>query len=332
MALTPDIPFPWQQRHWQQLQQAREQGRLPHALLLSGAVGLGKSSFATALAQALLCQQPDEAGRACGRCRSCRLNAAGTHPDLHRVSPEEGSSQIRIDAVRKLLHDGVLSVGECRHRVFILEPADALGGPAANALLKTLEEPIDGIHLLLLSAHPEKLPITIRSRCQQLRFLPPPGEQAVAWLEHQGVPGKRAPGLLEISGGAPLAALEIAANGADERYRRMAEEFMELAQGEGNRDPVELAERWLKQVEPGLLQGYMISWLLQVIRQQLDGGRDGAPVNGVQMPRNLPNLRSVYRLLDNLFEIQRNLNHNLNAQLILEKLLLDWYRIARGAY
>ncbi len=330
MALTPDIPFPWQQRHWQQLQQAREQGRLPHALLLSGAVGLGKSAFATALAQALLCQQPDEAGRACGACRSCRLNAAGTHPDLHRVSPEEGGSQIRIDAVRKLIDDSVLSVGERRHRVFILEPADALGGPAANALLKTLEEPLEGIHLLLVSAHPEKLPITIRSRCQQLRFLPPPGRQATAWLEQQGVAGERIPGLLEISGGAPLAALEIAANGADEHYHRMAQEFMELAQG--GHDPVALAERWLKQVEPELLEDYMASWLLQVIRQQLDGGRDGAPVNGVQMPRNPINLRSIYRLLDNLFEIQRNLNHNLNTQLILEKLLLDWYRIARGAY
>jgi len=330
MALIPELPFPWQQRHWQQLQQARAQGRLPHALLLSGARGLGKSSFATALAQALLCEQPDTEGRACGSCRSCRLNAAGTHPDLHLMRPEEGSSQIRIDAVRKLLDDSILSVGEARHRVFILEPADALGGPAANALLKTLEEPLAGIHLLLVSAHPEKLPITIRSRCQQLRFLPPPGEQAVAWLEQRGIAGERASGLLEIVGGAPLAALELATEGADEHYRRMAREFLELAQG--SQDPVELAERWLREIDPGLLQGYMVSWLLRIVREQLGSGEGSGAAAGVPMPRNGLDLRSVYRLLDNLFEIQRNLNHNLNAQLILEKLLLDWYRIARGAH
>ena len=329
MALNPDIPLPWQERHWRQLRQARESERLPHALLLSGARGLGKSAFARALAHALLCQQPDAAGRACGRCRSCRLNAAGTHPDLHLVEPEEGSSQIRIDAVRRLQQDSTLSVGERRHRVFILEPADALGGPAANALLKTLEEPLAGIHLLLLSAHPEKLPITIRSRCQQLRFPRPPAAQALAWLEEQGVTAENAHRLLEIAGGAPLAALEIAGTGADEQYHRMAAEFMELARG--GHDPVALAESWLKQSEPGLLQGYMVSWLLLVIRRQLGAGVESGAVGSLQLPEKRLNLRGVYKLLDNLFEIQRNLDHNLNAQLILEKLLLEWTRIARGA-
>jgi len=110
----------------------------------------------------------------------------------------------------------------------------------------------------------------------------------------------------------------------------MAREFLELAQG--SQDPVELAERWLREIDPGLLQGYMVSWLLRIVREQLGSGEGSGAAAGVPMPRNGLDLRSVYRLLDNLFEIQRNLNHNLNAQLILEKLLLDWYRIARGAH
>jgi DNA polymerase-3 subunit delta' len=324
-------PFPWQQHQWRQLQQARQQQRLPHALLLSGSRGLGKSAFALALAQALLCPQTEEEGTACGRCRACRLFEAGTHPDFRRLAPQEESSQIRIDAVRQLLEESVLSVGEARRRVFVLEPADALGGPAANALLKTLEEPLAGIHLLLLSAYPERLPITLRSRCQQVRFLPPPVDEATDWLERDaGVSGERARLLLQIAGGAPLAALEMAESGAAERYQVMATEFLALARGQG--DPLGLAESWLKQVELDRLQGYMASWLLRVIRQCLENRGAEGVAEDVPLPCRGTSLRRIYRLLDNLFEMKRNLDHNLNAQLVLERLLLEWHEIAGGAH
>lgn len=332
MELASSFPFPWQLAAWRQLDEARRRGRLAHALLLSGQEDIGKSLFAEELARALLCAEPGDDGRACGHCRACRLLAAGSHPDLHRLSPEEGSRQIRIEAVRKLREESTLVVGEAKRRIFLLDPADALGGPAANALLKTLEEPLAGIHLLLVSSRPESLPITIRSRCQQVRFPQPPAREAAAWLARQGeMEPDAARQLLGIANGAPMQALAMANTGADREYRQMAREFIELAQGK--QDPVEIAEQWSQRVELRLSLNYLASWLQLLLRQQMSNlGIDNPALEILQTHQARLDLRTVFRLLDNLFEIQRDLNHNLNPQLVLEELLLEWYGIARGAY
>ena len=328
MELKEQVPFFWQRNAWDQLLRARRHGRLPHALLFSGPQGVGKSLVATALARALLCRQPDESGRACGSCRSCRLLAAGSHPDFHQLTPEEGSSQIRIDAIRRLLDESTLSVGEEGHRVFILDPAERLGMAAANALLKTLEEPLAGIHLLLVTAHPERLPVTIRSRCQQVRIAPPAQEEAEAWLaEMAGLPAERAREALRLGGGAPLAALEMTEADRDLQYRRMQQEFLALSRGKG--DPLAIAATWLKELELPALLEYLASWLLMLLRGTLTERVDGGPAVPQEAGQQL-DLRSVYELLDNLFESQRNLNHNLNPQLVLEDLLLQWVRIPKG--
>ena len=332
MELIDGFPFPWLQTSWRRLTDSHRQGRLAHALLLTGKEGIGKSLFADQLARALLCEEPRDDGRACGLCRACVLLAAGSHPDLHLLSPEEGSRQIRIEAIRELRENSTLVVGEATRRVFLIDPADALGGPAANALLKTLEEPLGGIHLLLVSSRPERLPITIRSRCQQVRFPQPPSGEAAAWLAGQReMEPDAAVRLLAIAGGAPLQALAMADNGADREYRQMAQEFIEL--GQGKQDPVRLAEQWSQRMELPLLLTHLISWLQLLVRQQMGGQQADAPaLKTLQIPQTGLDLRSVFRLLDNLFEMQRDLNHNLNPQLVLEELLLEWYGIARGAY
>ncbi len=319
--------LPWHQSLWQQLQQSRRQGRLPHALLLSGAEGLGKLAFAQSLARSVLCEQPDSQGHACGHCRQCLLLDAGSHPDLRLITPEEGSSTIRIDTIRELVGSNTLRVGEDAHRVFIIEPAHAMGQAAANALLKTLEEPIPGTLMLLVSAAAEKLPVTIRSRCQLLRFSPPAADAAIGWLEQQGISSTDAGLALPLAGGAPLKARELVSIGALQERQALMEDFVSVARGQAQAPGV--AEAWLKHkaLEPLLL--IMAGWLMELVRNKL-AGREEKGASPLQSLRDWVDLKELYMLLDRLNEVRRMSANNLNAQLALESILLQWGHITKG--
>ncbi|MFP4902876.1 DNA polymerase III subunit delta', partial [Paraburkholderia sp. BR14261] len=188
--------YPWQTDDWQRLQQLRS--HWPHALLLHGQAGIGKLQFAQHLAKGLLCEAPQANGEPCGACAACNWFVQGNHPDYRIVVPEalageigqagddeakaekadkadgeEGkkgrapSKEIRIEQVRALLD--FTSVGSHRGglRVVVLYPAEALNVAAANALLKTLEEPPAGVVFLVVSARIDRLLPTIISRCRQ---------------------------------------------------------------------------------------------------------------------------------------------------------------------
>jgi len=138
-----------------------ERGSMHHAWLLHGLKGVGKFTLAERLAGMLLC----ESHTACGVCHSCKMLAAGSHPDVYRVGLLEKKRDISIDQVRELLTFLSLSGAESEKRVVILDQAERLNNQAANALLKGLEEPSPGSLLLIVCADVEKLPATVRSRC-----------------------------------------------------------------------------------------------------------------------------------------------------------------------
>lgn len=213
------LPLPWLEAP---LRQALAMTRGP-ALLLHAAPGAGALHLALALAQGWLCegQGAEAGGPACGRCASCRLVQARTHPDLMLLLPEElavaaewpveldekrkPSRQIRMEQVRRALDWVVTTRGRDRAKVLALHPATALNAVSASALLKTIEEPPGGVRIVLTTSDPARLLPTILSRCQRLT-MPVPGEQqAVAWLAEQGVPQPAA--LLAAAGGLPLEAL-----------------------------------------------------------------------------------------------------------------------------
>jgi DNA polymerase-3 subunit delta' len=201
-------PLPWQDALWAQVLSAAE--RLPHALLLHGARGIGKRHFARTLAQALLCETPDAQRCACGTCAGCLLVAADNHPDLRWLVPaadqparddaEEtddavGASSAKAPrASRAILIDQVRDVGEflalAAHRggrrVVVLAPAEALNGPAANALLKLLEEPPPGAVFIGVADEPMRScrPCARAACCCARRF---PPAVALAWLKSRGV-------------------------------------------------------------------------------------------------------------------------------------------------
>lgn len=213
------------------LQQALARSR-GHALLLHGAAGSGAREFGLALAQSWLCEAAaaSEPPRlACGRCAACRLVQAHVHPDLLLLAPEEQrleldwplpgdkaasessskkpSRQIRVDEVRGMVEWVFKTSGRGRGKVVVITPGEALNVQAANALLKTLEEPPAGTRLVLSAADPSRLLPTVRSRCQALRLADPAPDAARAWLASQGVAEPEL--LLAASSGRPLDALAL---------------------------------------------------------------------------------------------------------------------------
>lgn len=178
--------LPWQQKAWSQLRSAARANRLPHAWLLAGPAGTGRHLFAGGMTGLLLCEQKTSAGEACGHCASCHLLSAGHHPDLIRLRPDEGKSQIAVESLREAMARLALTSHRGGRRVLLVEPADALNDNGVNALLKTLEEPPAAAHLILITERLMGLKATLRSRCQILRSGVPTPEQGMNWLQqHQ---------------------------------------------------------------------------------------------------------------------------------------------------
>lgn len=209
------------------LGQLLAEGRgLHHALLLHGQPGIGKAAFGRALAQGLLCETPSAAALACGHCDACRWFLAGNHPDFRGLERAliEGKGgkgrenaqparawEISIDQVRALDSFVTSSSARGHARVVLIDPADTLSVPAANALLKMLEEPGQNTYFLLLTHQPQALPATVRSRCRLVEVPAPPPQEAVDWLAAAtGIERAEAQRLLAWSGMAPLHARELA--------------------------------------------------------------------------------------------------------------------------
>ncbi|MFC3551244.1 DNA polymerase III subunit delta' [Lysobacter cavernae] len=240
---------PWQRRIYEQAAAALDASRLGHGLLFCGPAQLGKRAVAERLAQRLLCQQRGADGEPCGACRSCHLLAAGTHPDFQVVSfvPNKEGTRLRteivIEQVRRLSEQLSLTPQYGGAQVAILDPADAINHAACNALLKTLEEPVPGRYLWLVSAHPARLSATIRSRCQRLEFRLPPPDEALAWLKTHGHADVVAREALEAARGHPGLAHEWLQGDGLKLRREVATDLAKLGRGEAA--VVETAQRWV---------------------------------------------------------------------------------------
>lgn len=323
----PEI-LPWHERYWQQIIGRFRAGRLPHALLLTGQSGLGKSLFAHQLADAFLCRSSQPNGQACGQCDSCLLLQAGTHPDYFYLTIPEGKTRISIDQVRLLIEKLGLMSQQSGYRVAIIEPADMMTIEAMNSLLKILEEPGENTSIILVSSNEGSLPATIRSRCQRLAFVPPATNEGLAWLRQQGL---EAPDLLlALSNGAPLAALEGDSSTLLETRSRFMDAFRELLKGQS--DPLKVASEWSKEHAAAVI-GWLNSWVMDMIRLKMAG--DGITIQNKDMYKYLNpmaerlDLGLLYEQLDQLKQAQRQLRSNVSQQVILEDLMMFWAEALR---
>ena len=337
VGAAPSDLYPWQVDQWQQVSQMIRQQRLPHALIIGGAAGLGKLKFATRLAAALLCQQQID-NMACGACKSCKLLASNSHPDYKLMQPEEPSKAILVDQVRKLQHAMATTAQQGGARVVVINGASDLNLNAANALLKQLEEPGDNSFFLLLHQWPKMLLPTVRSRCQLLDIIIPRPEQALSWLEEQlpedeKNPRATAEKLIALANGGPLKALQLHASKAHELRHQMLVQLTAILRG--NASTLEVAQSWHKQPLEQMLN-WWIEWINDLIKLKMTGNTAHLAnpdiIKLLQAVDQRSNIIDIYALLEKLTEQLNfiNLRRNLNTQLVCEDLLHQWYLLVRS--
>ncbi len=184
------------------------QKRIGHAYLFSGIPAVGKKTLARELAKAFNCQETNALGDSCGKCLSCRKIERGSHPDFFCIEAE--GQFIRINAVRQIQEQMKFKPLEAKYRVFIIDNADKMNDQAANALLKTLEEPSPVNVLILITSRPYSMPATIISRCRHIRFNPLSTNVIAQFLmDRIGMEGQKALLLAGLSGGSIGRALEL---------------------------------------------------------------------------------------------------------------------------
>lgn len=307
--------LPWLETTCRQLRERYDGARLGHAPLIHGPRGLGKRQLGEWLARLLLCSQPGEAG-ACGSCQSCRLFDGRTHPDLFEVEIPEDKQGIGVDQVRELIERLQLTASMGSNRVGLLPQAEAMNRNAANALLKTLEEPPPGAWLILLSEQPARLPATIRSRCQQWPIRAPAPEMADRWLAEEipdaGSQQRRA--ALELAAGAPLAALDMLENGGLEAGLTLLDDLL------GDRPHGEILERW--QSDPAASWQWLARWMLLFMAHA--SGAGGWQPPGRSVPAGLDR-GELARLWQMALEGHREAVRGVVRQdLLLGRWLLEW--------
>ncbi len=337
---TPAPLAPWLQTQLQTLLAQRG-----HAWLLHGASGLGQYELGLGLVRAWLCERPGALG-ACGQCGSCHLVAAHTHPDLYVLMPEtellalgwplsekaqaeiddkkrKASKEIRVEAMEGATEFAQRTSARGRGKAVLIYPAERMNHVAANALLKTLEEPAGDIRFALASEAAHQLLPTIRSRCLGHTMVWPDAAQAKAWLSSQGAEqgdkpekaekggpgslGERALALLQAAGGRPQAALGMAQQGLT--GKAWAQIPKAVARGDAS-----VLGGWSA---PQALD------LLQKLCHDLMRQHSGAPPRFFT-PADLPaaaHLPALARWSEQLVQTARHIEHPYKPELLLEALV-----------
>jgi len=299
------------------LRRQMERRTLHHAYLITGPAGVGRRSLAAALAQAVLCLAPPAPGDWCGTCRACRQVPAGTYPDLHLVERPENKKGIGIEQVRDLQRSLALTPLDGKARVAVLTDFHEASEGAANALLKTLEEPPPRVYLVLTASDVEDVPATIASRCEALALrLIPDGEIAAA-LERRGASPESAREVALMAVGRPMLAIDLLEDPAKRDRRTSHAAALPQAMRLDLPGRFDLAEAWSDEED---LEERLSTWLLL-----LGGAVRSSAVGAANREQ-----RSARRAIDAVVGTLEALRRNANARLALETMMLDLPPAAEG--
>ena len=341
--------YPWQNKVWQIL--AESHASRGHALLLSGRKGIGKLEFAQYLAKFLLCENSTQEKAACEICSSCRWFEQGGHPDLCLVEPEalselsddistrvrsdigvnneirasntkskkKPSKQISIAQIRALADLVNMSSHRGGYKIILIHPVETMNVAAANALLKSLEEPPPQTLFILVTHRPHYLLPTLRSRCRQIAMPVPDFNQAVDWLEQQGVKNPKTS--LAAVGYAPLAALEY----NDSGYFVQHDAFIKSISALKNFNPISLAEEMQKTDLPTVVN-WLQKWCYDLMSFRLSGRIRYHLSKQATIKVLAPVIDPIQlsRYLRSLINMQRLSHHPLNPRLFLEEILISY--------
>ncbi|MEE9345739.1 MAG: DNA polymerase III subunit delta' [Methylococcales bacterium] len=318
--------YPWLSDASQQLIAYIEAQRVPHALLFSGAAGLGKKQLAQLLAKRLLCESADKKLLACQFCQSCLLFEAGNHPDFYLIQPVDAGKPIVVDEIRQLNQNLKLLPQYNQNRVVIICLAEELNTSAANSFLKTLEEPGQRTIFLLVSNTPSAVMPTILTRCQQIRIPLPQIDRVIQWLsESQQIENARA--LATFSGGAPLYALELNTNGDYENKLTVLQLFVETQFKDFAE--ISITESWIKYSAEFVIY-ILITGLLDMIRLAMD---PEVHINSLYHPdqnqelsrsAELVSVKSLFKFLTQVYRAKQLLASQVNMQLVYEGFFIQW--------
>ena len=310
------------------LQDQVARGQTRHAYLFTGPHGVGRRTMALRLAQALNCVQPPTAGAFCGVCRNCTLIEKMQHPDLAVIQAEQRGGTLKVEQVRDLQRSLALSPFEARYRIALLLHFEEANASAANALLKTLEEPGPSVVLILTAESAEILLPTIVSRCESLRLRPLPVEQVSLGLQELWkLPADEARLLAAISDGRPGYALQLHQHPEIRAQRTvwLQEHTRLLATNRVERYRFADAMSKDKDAARALLLVWLSCWrdvLLQA------AGASSLPVNldigeeivGLAQQVGLDKAHQVVAALERTIRL---IDENVNTRLALEVLMLD---------
>ncbi len=315
-AIDPHtFPMSWHKQCWDKYVTAQTTNKLPHAMLITGEEGIGKTFFAERITQSLLCTNRQNS-EACGECQSCKTYKAESNPDFLKIDLLEEKQQISVDQIRAMNEFINYSRSFEAYRVILINKVDRLNINAANSLLKSLEEPSRNTVIILISSQFSRLLPTIKSRCQRLHIPTPSKSETMDWLNKLSI-DIDAENSQNIK---PLTLLNKEKNELN-KHIEYFEDIHQLINQDKNL--LQIAKKWDKTIPLSDLVDWQLFLLQQLIKQKsIESTTTKSKLfNTLQ---NYFDTNSLWRIYQETLKQKHYIHTSVNSLMFIENVLLLW--------